>query len=156
MRKRLIAGNWKMNGALAQITSLIDGIANGLLQINGVSAADVDLLVLPPSIYIPFVHEKIKNTAIGLGAQNLYLGDVGAFTGEVSGSMLKEVGCQFVLVGHSERRTLFFEDSAMVGLKFKAAVLAGLMPILCVGETRLEREGGQTEAIIHEQLNAVL
>lgn len=151
MRRRLIAGNWKMHGSISRVTTLIDGIKAGAAQIT-----DVDILVLPPFIYLSLVHDQLKNSSIKLGAQNLYCKPEGAFTGEVSGEMLKDIGCEYVLIGHSERRALFHDDLKTVAEKFKAAVNAGLKPILCVGETREEREKGLTETVVRDQLMSVI
>ena len=151
MRKPLIAGNWKMHGSLSQAAALIDGIKQGAS-----SLASVDFLVCPTFVHLSLAHQLLEYSSVMLGAQNLYLGAEGAFTGEVSGAMLKDVGCDYVLVGHSERRSLFHDDLPLVAEKFKAAQQAGLTPILCVGETQAERESGQTEQIISTQLQSVI
>ncbi len=151
MRKPLIAGNWKMHGSMSQAKSLIDGIKQG-----AAAFADIDVLVCPTFVHLSAVHHWLESSRVMLGAQNLYLGAQGAFTGEVSGAMLKDAGCDYVLIGHSERRSLFHDDLALVAEKFKAALQAGLKPILCIGETRAERETGQTESIIRAQLQSVI
>lgn len=151
LRKPMIAGNWKMHGSKASVHALINGIKQGAN-----AYPQIDILVLPTFVHLAFIHEQISSTPILLGAQDLYLGTEGAFTGEVSGTMLMDIGCQYVLIGHSERRTLFHEDIGLTAEKFKAARAAGLQPILCVGETRTEREAGQTETIIAAQLDAVI
>lgn len=151
MRKPLIAGNWKMNGSHDQINTLMDGIKQGL-----VDTADIDIVVCPTFVHLAQVKQLIQHTPIKLGAQNLYVGTTGAFTGEVAGPMLSEVGCQYVLVGHSERRTLFHEDLHLVAQKFQSAINSGLKPILCVGETRKEREENLTEKIVREQIISVI
>jgi len=151
VRKPLIAGNWKMHGSLAQVQTLIENIKQGAAFDN-----HVDVLILPPFPYLTFAHTLLAHSAILLGAQNLYVGAQGAFTGEVSAPMLKDVGCQYVLIGHSERRTILQETLALVAAKFKAAVEAGLKPILCIGETQTERESGQTEKVIEQQLTSVV
>jgi triosephosphate isomerase len=151
VRKFLIAGNWKMHGSLSQVTALTGSILRGLK-----AYPDIDILVCPAFPYLTQVHQLIARTSLWLGAQNLYPAREGAFTGEVSGPMLKDVGCQYALVGHSERRGLFHEDFSLVAEKFKAASEAGLTPILCVGETQKERERGETEKVIAAQINSVL
>lgn len=151
MRRFLIAGNWKMHGSESQVTALIDGIKQG-----AGAYANIDILVLPTFVHLAQVHAMLAHSKIFLGAQNLYLGAQGAYTGEVSGAMLKDIGCQYVLIGHSERRTIFQEGLQLVAEKFKAALEAGLKPILCIGETRTEREQGKTEQVIREQLESVI
>lgn len=154
MRTPLIAGNWKMHGSLSEVKTLIRGIKQGIDQNAALSS--VDILVLPSFVHLLFVKDLLTSTSIILGAQNIYTGMAGAFTGEVSGNMLAEIGCQYVLVGHSERRAIFHENHALVASKFKAALQAGLKPILCVGETQTERENGETESIISAQLESVI
>lgn len=151
MRKLLIAGNWKMHGSQSQVRSLIEGIHQGTRN-----CISIDIFILPTYVHLMLAQQLLQSSAIKLGAQNLYPGSQGAFTGEVSGPMLADIGCQYVLVGHSERRTLFHEDLSSVAAKFKAAVEAGLQPILCVGETRLEREQDKTEQVIAAQLQSVV
>jgi len=151
MRGYLVAGNWKMNGNAAANTSLVDGILSGA----PVSDA-VDLLVCPPFPYLAQVGEQLGGSEVMLGAQNVSIHESGAYTGETAGSMLSDVGCSHVIVGHSERRALYGETSEIVAGKFVAAQAAGLTPILCVGETLEQREAGRTEAVIDEQLDAVL
>ena len=148
--KPLIAGNWKMHGSAGMVKTLLEAIRQGAKKIT-----DVDISVMPPFVYLPLAHEMLAHSSIFLGAQNFYLGAQGAFTGEVSGPMLKEFGCKYVLVGHSERRTLFHEDLAIVAAKFKAALDAHLTPILCIGETRQQREKGHTEQVVRAQLDSV-
>lgn len=149
-RRPLVAGNWKMHGSRAENTALLDAM---LAQID---AGRVDILVCPPFAYLAEIAAKLKGTAIAVGAQSVCAEAMGAFTGEVSASMLKDVGCRYALVGHSERRSLYHEDSALVGRKFMAAQSQGLVPVLCVGETLQQREAGQTFAVISEQLDAVV
>jgi triosephosphate isomerase len=151
MRDILVAGNWKMNGSSAANAELIDGI------LAGMPASDsVGLLVCPPYPYLQELAGKLDGTALALGAQNVSQHEAGAFTGEVSPGMLTDIGCEYVIVGHSERRAMMGESSDIVAAKFIAALGAGLKPILCVGETLEEREAGRTESVIDEQLNAVL
>lgn len=151
MRPFLVAGNWKMNGSAAANEALTDGILQGMPGNDSVR-----LLICPPFPYLPGLAEKVAGTGLAIGAQNVSQHPSGAFTGEVSASMLTDVGCRFVIVGHSERRALMGETSEVVAEKFRAALAAGLTPILCVGETLDEREADRTEAVIAEQLSAVL
>jgi triosephosphate isomerase len=151
-RKPLIAGNWKMNGSLRESRELVAALRTG-----GATNARADMLVCPPNVYLHAVAEWLEGSPIALGAQDLAdrVG-AGAFTGEVSGAMLRDVGCRYVIVGHSERRALYGETDAVVTAKFRAAESAQLVPILCVGETLAEREGGQTRAVVERQVRAVL
>ncbi len=151
MRTPLIAGNWKMHGTRASVRELIDGI-----RARQNPAAATELLVLPPFPYLHGVAELLEGSGIGLGAQDLSERHSGAFTGDVSAAMLRDCGCRYVLVGHSERRALHGEDDATVAAKFEAAVQGGLRPVLCVGESLNERQQGQTEAVVRRQLGAVL
>jgi len=151
MRDILIAGNWKMNGGSAGNAELVAEI------IAGASASDrVRLLVCPPFPYLAAVAAQLAGSKVLLGSQTVSEHSNGAFTGEISTSMLKDVGCDYVIVGHSERRALYGETSDAVAAKFKAVIESGLAPILCVGETLEEREAGSTEAVIDEQMGAVL
>jgi triosephosphate isomerase len=149
MRKRIIAGNWKMNGQLHQVTQLVQEL-NHLIRFE-ISA---EVVITPPAIYLPLVSDLINNF-MKLGAQNVYPKDSGAYTGELSGPMLKDFNCTYVLVGHSERRLFFTESENFVAEKFHHVKEHGMIPILCVGETLLERETGQTEQVIAKQLLAV-
>ena len=151
MRDFLVAGNWKMNGSTAANEALVSGIVAGAPEGSGVR-----LLVCPPFPYLSAVADWISGSEVALGAQNVSEHDSGAFTGETASSMLRDVGCGYVIVGHSERRAIYGETSAEVAAKFQAAGSAGLIPILCVGETLEEREAGATEKVIDEQLDAVL
>lgn len=152
-RKSLIAGNWKMNGSLAANAALIDGIVEDLLA----ESVRAELVVCPPPVYLESVGRRLAGSTITLGAQNLCEQEKqGSFTGEVHGAMLAELGCRYVIVGHSERRALYAEDNALVAQKFATAQICGLTPILCVGETLEQREGGATEDILSRQLAAVL
>jgi triosephosphate isomerase (TIM) len=150
MRRKLIAGNWKMNGSIAANTVLLDGVRAGA---SGLAA---DLAVCVPTPYLAQVQAALAGSAIAWGAQDLSLHAAGAYTGEVSGAMLRDFGCQFVIVGHSERRSLHGETDAIVVGKTLRALSFGLTPIVCVGETLEEREAGQTEQIVSTQLSAVL
>ena len=151
-RGYLVAGNWKMNGASATNAALLEGLVRGVAECPA-----VDVLVCPPSVYLESAHRHLAASAIALGAQNVSdQPKQGAFTGEIDASMLRDVGCGYVLVGHSERRTLYGEDDACVARKFVAAQAGGLIPVLCIGETLAEREGGQTEVVLKRQLDTVL
>ena len=148
MRQPLVAGNWKMNGSTASARALLADIKAGVAAV-----AKCEVAVCPPFIYLPLAQAELTNTAIAWGAQNLSTEAVGAFTGEISAAMLLDCGCSYVIVGHSERRTLYGEDDQRVATKFAVALAAGLKPILCVGETLEEREQGITEAVIARQLD---
>lgn len=149
-RRPLVAGNWKMHGSRAENTALLDAV---LAQLD---ASKVDVLVCPPFAYLAEVAWKLQGKPVAVGGQSVCAETIGAFTGEVSASMLKDVGCRYVLVGHSERRSLYHEDSALVARKFVAAQSQELCPVLCVGETLQQRQAGQTFAEIAEQLDAVV
>ena len=151
MRKRLVAGNWKMNGSRAANKALLEAVVGG---ISGVSGAECAVCV--PFPYLREVAEQLRGTAVPWGAQNLSEHAKGAYTGEVSASMLAEFGCRYVLVGHSERRQLFGETDTQVAAKFAAAVEAKLVPILCIGETLEDRDAGRTETVVARQLDEVL
>ncbi|MEM6513670.1 MAG: triose-phosphate isomerase [Pseudomonadota bacterium] len=149
MRRFLVAGNWKLNGGLAANRELVSGIVAG-------APGGVDLMVCPPFPYLGPTIKALGESTVALGAQNVSEHASGAFTGEVSASMLGEFGCRYAIIGHSERRSLYGETSAQVAAKFVAAQAGDVTPILCVGETLEEREAGATEAVVGEQLNAVL
>ena len=151
MRGYLVAGNWKMNGSNAANAELVDGIVAGMTQSDS-----VELLICPPFPYLAAMAAKLSGTGVALGAQNVSQHQAGAYTGETAPSMLSDVGCTYVLVGHSERRAIMGESSEMVAAKFQAAQDAGLIAVLCVGETQQQREAKQTEAVVDEQLNAVI
>ena len=151
MRGYLVAGNWKMNGSNAANAELVDGIVAGMPQ-----SESVELLICPPFPYLAAMAAKLSGTGVALGAQNVSQHQAGAYTGETAPSMLSDVGCTYVLVGHSERRAVMGESSEMVAAKFQAAQDAGLIAVLCVGETQQQREAKQTEAVVDEQLNAVI
>ncbi len=151
MREFLVAGNWKMNGSNAANESLVAGIVAGVPDGDG-----FQLLVCPPFPYLASVAGQVAGSKVALGAQTVSEHESGAFTGETAPSMLKDIGCEYVIVGHSERRAMYGESSQQVAAKFIAAQAAGVKPILCVGETLEEREAGTTETVIDEQLNAVV
>jgi triosephosphate isomerase len=150
-RSRLVAGNWKMHGSRASNAALLDALAGRFGR-----ETDVEIAVCPPYPYLGQVAEALAGTAIACGAQNVSEHAQGAYTGEVSAAMLKDVGCRYVIVGHSERRQLYGERDAQVAAKFAAAQAAGMTPILCVGETLEEREAGWTEEVVARQLGAIL
>lgn len=149
MRPILIAGNWKMNGSLQSVIQLVEDIKAG-------DAGSASLAVCPPAVFLMKVGGMLEGSQIALGAQNVCDQASGAFTGEVSGAMLKEAGCQYAIVGHSERRALYLESDELVAARFAMAQQSGLTPILCVGETLQERETGVTEQVVARQLNAVI
>jgi triosephosphate isomerase len=151
MRQPLVAGNWKMHGSRAENAQLVAGLLD-LLQ-PGKSA---EVMVCPPFPYLMETARLLKDSGVALGGQSVCAEAQGAFTGEVSAAMLKDVGCRYVLVGHSERRQLYGENDNLVARKFVAAQSQGLIPVLCVGETLEEREGDQTTAVVARQLEAVL
>ncbi len=149
MRSTLIAGNWKMNGSLPTIIDLVEGIRAG-------DSGSAQLAVCPPSVYLMKVGGMLEGSDIALGSQNVCDQSTGAYTGEVSANMLLEAGCQYAIVGHSERRSLYRESDALVAARYAMAVESGLIPILCLGETLDEREQGITESVVARQLDAVL
>ncbi|MCG8433707.1 MAG: triose-phosphate isomerase [Gammaproteobacteria bacterium] len=151
MRKPLVAGNWKMNGSREFTTAIIADLIHGLDP-----SLDVEVALCPPFVFLADAARALKGSDLRLGAQSLCAEESGAFTGEISVSMLLEFDCTYAIVGHSERRTLFGEDDALVARKFMAAVKSGLQPILCVGETLDEREQGVTDEVVKRQLGAVL
>ena len=150
MKKKLIAGNWKMNGSLAANEGLVTALRAGL----GVPNCHVALCV--PSVYLPQMQALVAGSSIDLGAQDVSQHESGAFTGEVSGNMLKEFGVRYCIVGHSERRQYHCETDALVAAKAQRALACGITPIVCVGETLAEREAGRTEEVVKRQLAAVI
>ncbi len=149
-KRRFVAGNWKMNGSLATNRALLNALSDSLKD------ATSEVVVFPPSIYLQQVSTILEESNIKVGVQNISPEPKGAFTGEISLAMVKEFGCEYVLIGHSERRTLFGETDADVARKMRATVDAGLTPVICVGETLSERENGQTESVIAAQLTSVI
>ncbi|MFZ4481248.1 MAG: triose-phosphate isomerase [Rhodoferax sp.] len=150
MKKKLIAGNWKMNGSLAANEALIKGLLAGL----GTPACQVALCV--PTVYLAQCQALLGASGIELGAQDVSEHEAGAFTGEISSAMLREFGVRYALVGHSERRQYHLETDAVVALKARGALASGITPIVCVGETLAEREAGRTEEVVKRQLAAVI
>ncbi len=148
MRRKVIAGNWKMNGDLIQSKDLITKLISGLSgqQIH------CEVIICPPFTSLSEASSLVKSTTVKLGAQNMYFEDSGAFTGEISPSMLISAGCEFVILGHSERRTLFGETDELINKKIKKALQSGLKPIFCVGETLKEREAGVTKKVVERQV----
>ncbi len=151
MRQTLVAGNWKMNGSLETNQQLLNGIKAGVTE--GVSAK---VVVCPPAIYIPQAASLLNGSSVSWGGQNLSQEKSGAFTGEISADMLRDHQCEYVIVGHSERRALYGESDELVAQKYSAALAAGLIPLLCVGELLEEREAGETESVVARQLDAVI
>ncbi len=152
MRKQIIAGNWKMHTNLAEATILVEGIKEALAK----TSVEREVVVCPPFTGLGTVADLIDETTIGLGAQNMYFEASGAFTGEVSPLMLTDVGCHYVILGHSERRQYFGESDALINQKIKAAFTYDLVPILCVGESLAQREANETQAFIDSQLTVAL
>jgi triosephosphate isomerase len=151
MRKALVAGNWKMNGTQAMAQELCDGIANGMAALG-----DVEVLVCPPAILISAAAGALANSDVAVGGQDLDINLGGAFTGQTSAAMLLDSGCKYVIVGHSERRQFYGDTDGLVADKTQVALDAGLVPIVCLGESQEERESGVTEEVIARQLKAVL
>ncbi|MDO8637094.1 MAG: triose-phosphate isomerase [Dehalococcoidia bacterium] len=150
MRTPIIAGNWKMNTTLGQAISLVKEMKDKLDKIQG-----VDKVLCPPFVSLAAIKELINGTSIGLGAQNMYFEEKGAFTGEVAPNMVADL-CQYVILGHSERRQYFGETDALINMKVQAALKAGLKPILCVGERLEEREAGKTLPLVSTQVRGAL
>ncbi|MTI73431.1 MAG: triose-phosphate isomerase [Stenotrophomonas sp.] len=150
MRRTIVAGNWKLHGSRQFATELVGQVAAGL-PLQG-----VELVILPPLPYLGDLVEDFEGTALAFGSQDVSSNEKGAYTGEVSAAMLVDVGARYGLVGHSERRQYHHESSELVARKFVAAVHAGLVPVLCVGETLEQREAGQTEQVVAAQLAPVL
>ena len=150
MRKTIVAGNWKMNASKESVNKLVLGILSGMGNVSS------EVVVCAPFPYLSQVEALITHSQIKLGAQNLNLNMSGAFTGEVSAKMIKDFGAQHVIVGHSERRSLYGETNIMVAEKVKAALDNDLIPLFCVGETLEQREAGETESVVDAQINTVV
>ncbi len=151
MRRFFIAGNWKMNLHRAASVELAAGIVSALGDIS-----QLDVAICPPAVYLEAVARELSGSPIALGSQNMHDQASGAFTGELSGPMLSDIGCQYVILGHSERRHLMGEDDAQVNKKLHAALLHGLSPIVCVGETLSDRQAGRTTDVIRDQFERSL
>jgi triosephosphate isomerase (TIM) len=151
MRVKLVAGNWKMHGSLGSNRALLQALVPALSRLTGMESA-----VCVPFPYLAQAQQLLERTNVAWGAQDLCQFDQGAYTGGVSAAMLADFGCRYAIVGHSERRSVFGENDDVVAAKFGAALKAGLTPILCVGETLAEREGGTTEAVVAKQVDAVI
>ncbi|HPL96967.1 MAG TPA: triose-phosphate isomerase [Smithellaceae bacterium] len=151
MRKWIVAGNWKMNNSIAESVRLATEIKQG---VSGLTNGQV--VVAPPFTALQSVNDVLRGSAVALAAQNMYFENKGAYTGEVSPLMLRDAGCSYVLVGHSERRKYFLESDELVNAKALSALAAGLRPIICVGETEAERNKGVTESVVGRQVRAAL
>ena len=147
MRKKVIAGNWKMNMDLHQSQKLVSEIINGLGK-----NSKTEVIIFPPFTSLNEVGSLVKDTFVKLGAQNMHFEESGAFTGEISADMLKSVGCEYVIIGHSERRTIFKESDELINKKIKAALAKGLKPIFCIGELLEQRENNETMNVISHQV----
>jgi len=153
MRKPFVAGNWKMNTDCGSGVALAKAVVDGASALAGGS---VDVAVIPPFVYLSAVGQAVSSSGVALGAQDVYFEAKGAFTGEISAAMLKDVGCTYVLCGHSERRHVLGESDELVNQKLKASLSGGLLPILCVGELLEERDASQTEQVVERQIRAGL
>lgn len=151
MRHPLVMGNWKLNGSTHLVNELIAALRTELSNVEGCGVA-----IAPPEVYLSQAKQALSGSHIALGAQNVDTNLSGAFTGEISADMLKDVGAQYIIIGHSERRTYHKESDEFIAKKFGVLKEAGLIPVLCIGETDAENEAGQTEAVCAKQLDAVL
>ncbi|MDX1756984.1 MAG: triose-phosphate isomerase [Marinobacter sp.] len=152
MRRNIVAANWKMNGSTEMVGSLIGGVKSGLSELD----KGAEVVIIPPALYLRDVQQQLDGAGVKLGGQNVARWQSGAYTGEVSADMLADIGCQYVLVGHSERRQLFGEDDAAVADKLQRGLESGLTVVLCVGETLAQREAGEAEAVVARQIRAAL
>ncbi len=153
MRKPFVAGNWKMNTDSRSSVELAKAVVAGS---TGVAREKVNVAVIPPFVYLPAVVKAVSSSGVAVGAQDVYFESKGAFTGEISPAMLKDVGCTYVLCGHSERRHVIHESDELVGKKVTAAIGGGLLPILCVGELLEERDAGKTNDVVARHLRTGL
>ncbi|GAB6273546.1 MAG: hypothetical protein STSR0004_04090 [Peptococcaceae bacterium] len=147
LRQPLVAGNWKMNKTVSQAHTFVNNLKEAVAEVN-----NVEIVVCPPYTALFLLNQVLKGSNIFLGAQNMYYYEQGAFTGEISPLMLQEVGCRYVILGHSERRRYFSEVDTLINLKVKVALRAGLIPIICVGEQLADRQAGKTEEVVQKQL----
>ncbi len=152
MRKKIVAGNWKMNKDIPESENLISELKSKLSNFNSLT----EVIICPPFTNLQLASELTKNTIIKVGAQNMYYENSGAFTAEISADMLKSVGCKYVIIGHSERRTIFAETNQLINKKINKAINENLIPIFCIGESLNERETGETEKIIESQIRTGL
>ena len=150
MRRSLVVGNWKMNGTLASAKSLAEAI------VSGIENANADIAVCPPFVYLRDIDQVLQDSHLKFGAQNVADQESGAYTGEISASMLKDINCTYAIVGHSERRSYYGDTNESVAERFSQALSQSIIPILCVGETLEQREQGKTFQVVDEQLNAVI
>jgi triosephosphate isomerase len=153
MRTPPLAGNWKMYKTVPEATALAEALLRGL---GDTPASDREVLICPPFTALHALGQLLRNTPIGLGGQDVFYEEQGAFTGAISPLMLRDAGCRYAIVGHSERRQIFGEDDALINRKLRAALRHGLRPILCVGETKPQRDTGQAESIVVAQVRAGL
>jgi triosephosphate isomerase len=153
MRKPFVAGNWKMNTDSRSSVDLAKAVASGSSELT---SGSVSVAVIPPFVYLPSVVGAVSSCDVAVGAQDIYFEEKGAFTGEISPAMLKDIGCTYVLCGHSERRHVIGETNELINKKVIAAIGGGLLPILCVGELLEQRDAGETEQVVAEQIRAGL
>lgn len=151
MRVPFIAANWKMNSDLHNATALVSE-----LIVNFKNVQDKDIVICPPFVYLAAVKDVLKNSPVKLGAQNVHFQAKGAYTGEISINMLMDIGCRYVIIGHSERRQIFNEDNGLINKKIKTVLEAGLSPIFCVGELLEDRNNNDTEKVIRHQIETGL
>jgi triosephosphate isomerase len=152
MRQKIIAGNWKMNKDVDDSATLINGLKESLKDVS----EGVEVVLCPPFTSLSLASQLLRGNRLKLGAQNMHYEDDGAYTGEISGRMLKSIGCEYVILGHSERRTYFQESDTVVNRKIKKALAYEIRPIACVGETLDERERGLTEVVVSKQVRGIL
>lgn len=153
MRQKLIAANWKMNGNTLQVDALIEALRS---KLSNARFQNSNIVICPSYIYIESVLDKLQGSGLQVGAQDVSSYANGAYTGQISAQMLADIGCKYVIIGHSERRQYCFEDSTVISKKLSASVDFGLTPIFCVGETKSEREQGVTEEVISRQIVSVV